>query len=396
MKRALSIISCILLLLLLPGCWNRRELNTLAIVQAVGVDLTDDGQISISLQILKPSAIKSSTTEKGSGSKSVWVVTSTGETVFDAIRNASMQTDRKAYFSHNTVYVLSEKLAREGLSDEIDLFGRDSEFRQLPYVFISRGNAEDIIRSNYEQEKIPGQAIEKLAKLTFASSKLPRTQLIDLLKNFASKTNDSIIPGINLIQSNDNESNEKSLKLEGTAILKRDKMIGWFDSKETRGILWILGDVKSGIIVVPTPGDETKKSAIEIIRVNSSVVPEQVDGNLVITVNVHAEGNLGEQMNAIDLVKPDSFTELENNMTEVIKAEINSAVDNAQKWDVDIFKFGPEVHRRFPKEWPELEKNWREEFKKIQVNVVVDSKLHWSGYLKKPIQSINDEGAESK
>ena len=135
MKKVLTTIACILLLTMLPGCWNRRELNTLSIVQAVGIDRTDKGQISISLQILKPNAIKSSTSEKDGGSKSVWVVTSEGETVFDALRNTSMQTDRKAYFPHNTVYILSEEIAREGIGDKLDLLGRDPEFRKLPYVF---------------------------------------------------------------------------------------------------------------------------------------------------------------------------------------------------------------------------------------------------------------------
>lgn len=396
MSRLNSIIICVFLLLLLPGCWNRRELITLAIVQAVGVDRTEDGQINVSLQILKPSAIKSSTSEKASGSKSVWVVTSKGESVFDAIRNASMQTDRKAFFSHNTVYVLSEDLARTGISDELDLFSRDSEFRQLPYVFISKGKAEDIIRSDYEQEKIPGQAIEKLAKVTFAASKIPKIQLIDLLKNFVSKTDDSIVPGIDLVKGDKNETGKESLKLEETAILKRDTMVGWFDAKETRGVLWILGKVKSGIIVVPTPGDETKKSGIEIIKANSRVVPKLVNGHLEITVNVRADGNLGEEMSNADLVQPEPFKELEKRMASEIEDEINSAVDKAQKWDVDIFKFGEEVHRQFPKEWPELEENWSEEFQKIHVNVVVDSKLHWTGYMKKPILPTNNEGDETK
>lgn len=381
-----------LLLLLLPGCWNRRELNTLAIVQALGIDRTEDGQINVSLQLLKPSAIKSSTSEKAGGSKSVWVVTSKGETVFDAIRNASLQTDRKAYFSHNKVYVLSEEIAREGISDELDLLSRDAELRKTPYVFISKRKAEDIIRSEHEQERIPGQAIEKLAKLTFATSKIPKVQFIDLLKNLASKTNDSIIPGIALVSGGSETDAKNLVKLEGTAILKRDKLIGWFDAKETRGVLWILGDVKSGIIVVPTPGDETKKSAIEIIKATSRIVPERMNGSLVLTVNVHAEGNLGEQMSNADLVKPEPFVELEEAMTSAIEDEINSAVDKAQKWDVDIFKFGTEVHRQFPKEWPELEKNWREEFQKLQVNVVIDTKLHWAGFMKKSIRTMENEG----
>lgn len=395
MKKIISTILCIILLLMLPGCWNRRELSTLAIVQAVGIDRTEDGQINVSLQILKPSAIKTSTSEKASGTKSVWVVTSKGETIFDAIRNAALQTDRKSYFSHNTVYVLSERIAKEGIRDELDLLSRDPELRQSPFVFISKTKAEDIIRSEHEQEKIPGQAIEKLAKLSFATSKIPKVQLIDLLKNLASKTNDSIIPGITIVKGDPEAGAKNVVKLDGTAIFKSDKLIGWFDAKETRGVLWIRGEVKSGIVVVPTPGDETKKSGIEIIKATSRIVPERVDGNLVLTINVEAMGNLGEQMSTVDLGKPEPFKELEEKTSMVIEEEIYSAIDKAQRWEVDLFEFGTEVHRQFPKEWPLLEKNWREEFQKLQVNVVIDTELRWTGFIKQPVYPPTDEGEDT-
>jgi len=396
MRKIVTTLSCILILMLLPGCWNIRELNTLSIVQAVGIDRSDDGQITVSLQILKPSAMKSTTTEKASGSQVVWVVTSKGKTVFDAIRNASLQTDRKAFFSFNMVYVLSEEVAREGIADELDFLSRDAELRKLPYVFITKRKAEDIIRSDHEQEKIPAQAIQKLAKLSTAASVIPQVKLIDLLKNLASKTNDSIIPGIELVQDDQGTTPKNVVKLEGTAVLKRDKMIGWFDTKETRGVLWIQGKVKSGIIVVPTPGDETKNSSIEIVKATSRILPERVDGNLELTVNVQVVGNLGEQMGYADLVKPEPFKVLKEEMTSAIKEEINSAVVKSQNWDVDILNFGTAVHRKFPKEWPNLEKNWPTEFQNIKVNVVVDANLHWTGSMKKTIQSSNKEGEDTK
>ena len=65
-----------------------------------------------------------------------------------------------------------------------------------------------------------------------------------------------------------------------------------------------------------------------------------MDGNLEITVNVHADGNLGEQMGNEDLVKSENFKELEETMASAIEEEIKSAVDKAQEWEVDIFKFG--------------------------------------------------------
>lgn len=386
-KHLLSYILCLLLTLLLSGCWNRRELDAISVVEAIGIDKLENGQISLTYQILRPSGVKgtSSGGEKGGGGKSFWVVTTTGETVFDAIRNATKQVDRRSYFGHNKVIVIGEESAKSGIAPLLDLATRDPELRELVYVFITKGKASDIIEADHPQEKIPSKGIESLAKATRASSKVPQIVLIDVLKNLVSKTNDSFIPGIELTELKEDETVDKLFELHETAIFKDDKLVGWFNPEETRGLLWILGEVKSGIIVVSSPGDESKNVALEIIRASGKVTPEMDEGKLTVTVEVKEEGNLAEQMSQVDLNKPDAFKLLEEKQAAVIEEEIRAAINKAQKWGVDIFKFGEKYHRKFPAKWPELEEKWDEEFPNIEVNIVVDAKLRNIGITSVPI-----------
>ncbi|KJS82060.1 MAG: spore gernimation protein GerC [Peptococcaceae bacterium BICA1-8] len=396
-KRTLGCFIFILLLVVLTGCWNRRELNTLSIVQAVGIDRTENGQISLTFQILKPSEIKTlGSAGGGGGSKGVWTLTSTGQTIFDAFRNATMEADRKLFIPFNKIIVIGEEAARAGIAPLLDFFDRDHETRLRVYVLIARGKTKDIIEAEHEQEKVPADAIESLVKATFATSKIPKIDLHELLKTLASKTSDPFIPGIELLEKKKDEIDEmkedektkKVVKLDGTAIFREDKLIGWFDEIETRGLLWILGKVKSGIIVVPSPREGTKNVALEIIKVSSEVKPEMINGRLVITVEVKEEGNLGEQMSeSVDLTKPDTFKELEKKQAAAIKDEINAALIKAQKeWGVDIFKFGEAVHRKFPGEWKELKKSWDEEFQNIEVKVEVEAKLREVGMFTYPVK----------
>ena len=386
-KRILIYILCLLLPLLLSGCWNRRELDAISVVEAIGIDRLENGQVSLTYQILRPSGVKgsSSSGEKGGGGKSVWLVTATGETVFDAIRNATKQVDRRSYFAHNKVIVIGEESAKSGIAPLLDLATRDPELRELVYVFITKGKARDIIEAEHPQEKIPAKGIENLAKATRASSKVPQVVLVDVLKNLVSKTNDPFIPGIELTERREDETVGKIVELHETAIFKDDKLVGWFSPEETRGLLWILGEVKSGIIVVSSPGDESRNVALEIIRASSKVTPEMNEGKLTVTVEVKEEGNLAEQMSQVDLNKPDAFKQLEEKQAAVIEEEIRAAINKAQKWGVDIFKFGEKYHRKFPAEWPELEENWDEEFPNIEVNIVVDAKLRNMGTTSEPI-----------
>lgn len=388
MKRRIFIyFLCLLLSFILPGCWNRKELSTLSVVQAMGIDKTEEGQIILTLQLLKPSEIKSSSAKGGGSGKSVAVVTATGQTISDAIRNATHQVDRKSLFSQNKVIVIGESAAKSGIAPLLDLATRDPELRELTYIFIAKGKAKDILEAENEQEKVPAKALENLAKATRASSKAPEITLIDLLKSLVSKTNAPIVPGLELVERPEGAAIKKQVQLCGTAVFKEDKLIGWFNGKESRGLLWVLGKVKSGIIVVKSPNDENKKVALEIIKASSKATPELTDSKLKVRVEVKEEGSLAEQMSQVDLTKPETFKELENLQAAAIKDEIMAALDKAQTWGVDPFTFGVEYHRKFPAEYQELEKNWEEEFKNIAVDVEVDAKLSKSGLSTTPINA---------
>lgn len=372
--RCLSLFFLILILLILPGCWNSRELDMLSIVNALGIDRTEDGQISLTFEILKPPNIKGASSQEPGAEKAVWIVTAKGQTIFEAIRNSTMKIERRPYFAHNKIIIIGEEAAQEGIAPLLDLYLRDPELRERVLILIARGKARDILDTEHPQEKIPAKAIEGLIKSTTAASFLPKVTLYDLAKVLVSQTSDPFIPGIKLMET-DEGNTVRRMKLDETAIFKEDKLIDWLDHKETRGVLWVLGEVKSGIVVIQSPKGEDEKVALEIVRATSKVKPEIIEEKLVVNVEVKVEGNIGEQQSHIDLTKPAIIKELEERKTEVILEEITSALQKTQKLGVDIFKFGEEVHRKFPQEWPKYEENWDEEFKNLEVNVSVEVEI---------------------
>ena len=54
-------------MILLSGCWDRVEINDLAIVTAAAIDATDDNQIELSLQVFIPKALGSGGGQGGGG-----------------------------------------------------------------------------------------------------------------------------------------------------------------------------------------------------------------------------------------------------------------------------------------------------------------------------------------
>lgn len=382
-QKTFHLILLILLSLLLSGCWNRRELGNLSIVQGIGIDKTADDQISLTVQILKPGSMKGKSSE-GSSEKAIATLTSTGKDLQDAFRNATRESDRKLYSGQMKIIVIGEEAAKMGIAPLLDLLNRDQENRRTEFLFIAHGKAKDILEAEHIQEKLPSKGIENLAKATASTSQIPKVIMNDTLKTISSKTSAPFIPGIKVVEQKKSEQGKKTIKLEDTAVFNGDKLIGWLDKKETRGLLWILGQVKSGVLLVKSPGDEKKYAGLEIIRASSKVKAKVIDNRLVIHVKVTETGNLSEQLSEVQLTTPERFKQLEEKQTAMINDEITAAIVKAQQdLGVDIFKFGEAVHREFPQEWKELKTRWDEEFPNIDINVEVDASIRNVGMIMK-------------
>lgn len=368
---------------LITGCWDRKELEGRAIVTLIAIDKGKNNDIKFSVQIARTSdsQVSSNGDSSRGGSTSV-IMRSTGDTVFEAIRNLILKSGRKSYYSHNTAIILGHEIAREGILPVLDFFNRDPEIRPLTWVLVTPGDAADILEAQSTLESLSAKQLDMMLKDFGASSKTVATTLLDTMKELSYDSPGAVLSNVEL----DPSSPKKNLLLNGAAVFQRDKLIGRLDSLETRGYLWTQGKVKSGIIVFPCPGEEDKKVSMEIKSANGKIEPDFSDGNLKFTITVNVESRLAEQACLKDLGNPEELAQLKKIQDKVIEKEIRSIVDKAQEvYGVDILGFGTELSRKFPQEWQKIKENWAEEFPKAEVNIVVNSKITDIGLIKNPL-----------
>lgn len=376
----LLLIILIPLLIVLNGCWDHRELNTLAIVSCLGIDKAEEpSKIQITAQIIKPGEMKAG--EGGGGKKPYWNITTTGETVSDTIREFTHESNRKLYLPHNEALIFSQDIAKEGVKKYVDFFVREPESRELAKVLVSKGKANEILDLETELEKIPGRNISQLVDESVATSEASAVNMQEFSTRLMSKTT---APVASMIEVSD-QGKGKIARLSGTAVFKTDKLIGYLNKAETRGLLWVIDKVKSGIIVVKSPSGEGKVS-LEIIRASSKITTEIKDNNVpYITVHIDEEGNLSDQMSPEDdLPKLPVWSSLEKSQADVIHQEVMAALEKAQELNADIFGFGDAVHRKYPELWGDMEKQWDQYFPDLEVEVIVNAKLSRTGMIKKP------------
>ena len=383
--KVIKVLLCLTLVMLLGGCWNRKELNDLAICVGIGIDKGKTGY-SVSVQVVDPAEVAAN---KGKpGRAPVTLYTMSGATVFEALRKMTTISPRKIYMSHTRMLILGEELAREGIAPVLDFVSRDHEFRTDFYIAVARGTtAHNILKVITPLEQIP--ANELFASLETSSKAWAPTAAITLDQLIADLTNkgkQAVLTGIKLTGSpEEGDQRENVEQIESNVLLqyttlaafRGDKLIGWLNEKDSKAYNYITGNVKSTAGSLPCKGGG--RLTLEIMKANSKIKAFLKNGKPEIMVDIHLENDIGEVQCKIDLTKMETIEEIQKEAEKGMVATGMRAIAYAKQHEVDIFGFGDAIHRQYPKVWKQLEKNWNKEFAKLPVHIKAEVKIRRLG-----------------
>ncbi|MEW6423994.1 MAG: Ger(x)C family spore germination protein [Bacillota bacterium] len=392
MKKKIAALTAVLVLVLCGGCWDRRELSEHAIILGAGVDRRPDGAVELTLQLARPGAFGGGMEGGGAGNvilgqNVAWVVSAAGEDIYDAQRNLALQVPRHLYWGHSALLVFGEETARHGVRDATNFFHRHPQPRETMWVMVARGTAKKILQSHSELEKTSAQAIGFLARAKAGHA----VRFIDLIKDLASPGANPALTRLELVRQGEPQGPgmEKAPKHQevvftGTAVFKDDKLVGWLDRHETRGLLWLRGEMKRGVVTIPSPSDPTKKISFEITRSKTKVEPFYDGKTISFGVDITTEGYLVEQQSKENLIPPEVLPALEKRLAKDIEERCRMALEKAQgEYRTDVFRFGDAFHRKYKKAWRTLKKRWNEEFADAEISVEAKVRIRNTGLLTK-------------
>ncbi|AJY75119.1 Ger(x)C family spore germination protein [Paenibacillus beijingensis] len=387
-----------LLLLLTTGCWNRRELNDLAIEVAIGIDKAGK-RYRVTSQVVDPSEVAA---QKGGGARApVIMYQATADSPFEARRKMTTLSPRKIYAGHVRTLIVGEELARSGIGKILDYMSRDHEHRPDFYILVAKGTtAENILKVLTPLEKIPANKLySSLQTSEKAWAPTSSVTLDQLITEIVSKGKDPVLTGLQVIgnpnKGSDTENVEKvdrpaRLQLSNLGVFRGDKLLGWLNETESKGYNYITGNVKSTVGHLPCRGGGI--IVFEVIRTKSKMKGHVRNGEPRVDVHLDLEANVGEVECKIDLMNPGTFADLEKRSNKRVKSMMEKAIKTAQhKYRSDIFGFGEAIHRADPKYWKQVEDRWDQKFTDLPVNVTVNVKIRRVGSVGEPFLNKQEE-----
>ncbi|OJU16825.1 MAG: hypothetical protein BGN88_08080, partial [Clostridiales bacterium 43-6] len=375
-----KIIAILILITLLTGCWDKREVDTLSIAVGFGLDIADgDDQIEMTAQMVKPSNI--SMPEKSSPQETCeafWNASTVGEDTDKTIRLFNNKMSRDLYIADSQVIVIGQDLATRGIYQYLDYFLRDHESRLDVFLTVCEGKAKDIMSIKPQTESIPAMNIYDVLENGHLDMTSVSTRLIDFASALLSETTAPALPVIK-VQS---LGTQNAVVCDGTAVFQKDKLIGFLSEEDTKAYMWIKNQVSSGVVYVQMPAG---KADYEIVNSKTKVgIHCDKSGKITVKVNITGNGILSSQIGTEDFSQPPAVIKIEKAVNENIKNSILESVQKTQQMHADIFGFGDLLNQKFPNVYDKLKSDWSSAYQKITLDISVNMKTRGSGRMMKP------------
>lgn len=366
---------------LLGGCWDRREVNDMLLITAAGIDKKSVKEIELSVQVINPIKFGGGQQEMtGSGGRGgeelTFMRSAEGVTIADAMSKLQEKFPRRIFWGQTAVFIIGEQLAKDGIQEQIEFLARHPEPRLDAFVFVSKGKAADILELAPPLERSSSEVLRELAEMQVAM----RVTLKDLLQMLGGEAGAAALPWIEPLPPRPGESKKQTIPyIQGTAVFKKDKMVGHIDDKVTRGLLWIRDEIGTATVTVTPKAAEGFVSLFQL-RANTEQIPKIENGKWKMTVKVFTEDDIVQNSTKLNLMNPKFVKMLEKELEEAIEKRIRMALTQVQKGiQADIFGFAETFHRKYPKEWEREKECWDEVFPMIEVKVKVKAYIRRQG-----------------
>jgi len=372
-------IASVLMSFFLTACWDKIEMNELALVSMVGMDSDPDtGQKTIYYQVVNPASSVSAKGSPGGDQAPVYTYEISGPS-FGEIRSLAYEVlPRKLFVAHYKAIVVSQRAAEQGMRDIINFIEMQPNGRASVPMLVADGPLSPVMRTFTPLERVPADDVESRLKLLTRESLMVGKHI--RLKDVDERMQQSravVLPIIrerlgNKPQDSGARASEinasiGNLQIEEGAVIQNYRMVGRLNDTD---LIWYH-------LLVGDKGKQAKQFQVNGKRLTLEM--EQVRFNRSATcrnnrplVSIRMDLEISSRL-ASDYV-PQSWNEtaqLQKQVSQTITQELEDFYEKTKKKGWDLLEIRETVRSHLPRSGPNFLAggDWNDVDVSIGVNV---------------------------
>jgi spore germination protein KC len=387
MNKRRIVATQLLAVMLLCGCEknlipSHAEINEYEVLRVIGVDKSENNpaQMEMTFVTERSKQSKSSESGGGAGKKEYFIMSSAGDTLFEAERKLKTHSDKMVFFGYVDYIIVGESAAREDFGKYFDFVLRDHEFRLSPKVYITKEiTAKELITHTTSEDKY---IVDRLDNVKSDIKSLSNFNEVSILE-VAGMLDNSAVAGtvIPVLRSADireeliigGNTPERDLVPCGYDILKDYKLVAHIDEFIARGYNFLTGNVKSAPVSVRDVSGQFV--ALEVLHTSTAVEARFSGDNLEgVTYKTHVYANVDERHSRTRLEKED-YDRLTSGLSDILRNEMLQVIRESKKANIDCIDLHEKIRMKHPVRWEKLKDQWKEIYPKLSIDVEVKADL---------------------
>ncbi|QOT12392.1 Ger(x)C family spore germination protein [Paenibacillus sp. JNUCC32] len=355
MRNCIIIIKLIwltVMLIMLTGCWDIKEIQDMNYITAIGID-QEDGDFVVYTQMMDFTAVAKTETGKAEKPPQVWTSKTRGKT-FDMAVNAIYDSAQvRTSWSHISCILISDTVLKSKVLTKLDTIGRYQEIRMTPWVYGTNESIEQLfnVPAFFNLSPLNTIAHEPSEEYKQRSYIVP-IRYFDFMALITEPASTVLLPNLSIDKGtwSLNQKENPKLVINGVYAISEVVSKGFFPNDKLTGLRWMEPDTKRSHVMIT---NKSGKYAANVVLSNPKVRKELsiVNGMPRFHINVKLGGNVVEALD--DMNK----TEMENQAAAEVREEIISTYKNGIASKTDLYSLEHVLFKKDTRLWKKIHRS---------------------------------------
>lgn len=346
-------MASLLLLNLLCGCWDIKEIQDMNYISAIGIDYNEeDKKYVLYTQMLDFTSVAKTEAGKSGVPPQVWIGKIEGETLDMAMNNLYDSSQERTSWGHISSIVISEKLLKSEVVPKLDTLTRYQEIRITPWVFGTKESMEQLFSSPAFFNLSPLNTLthEPLEVYKQKSYIVP-IRYFDFMAKVTEPAFTVFLPSLSFDDTTwkKNDKADSKLVYNGVYVMSKGKLNGLLTEDKITGLRWLEKNTRRSPVPIHKNNDLGAVLILQRPKIKKELIISQ--GVPKYKIHVKLKGN------AVEVRKEFTRSELEQEAAKVVTEQIWDTYKHGKDIKADLYSLEHLLFKKNTALWKKLKQS---------------------------------------